>query len=88
MTFSFPYSTFQTRHNSNDKILYGEYENLEVLGEGTYGKVMKVRDITTGQLYALKKIKPEQESDGITSTSLREISSLLKLSHPNIVQFV
>lgn len=43
-------------------------------------------DIYTGQIVAMKKVKIEDSSDGIPSTSLREISVLRSLDHPNIVK--
>jgi cyclin-dependent kinase len=36
-----------------------QYEKLEKIGEGTYGKVYKARDIQTGKLVALKKTRLE-----------------------------
>ena len=33
------------------------YEKLEKIGEGTYGKVYKARDKTTGKIVALKKTR-------------------------------
>ena len=35
------------------------YEKIEKIGEGTYGKVYKARDKTTGKLVALKKTRLE-----------------------------
>lgn len=36
-----------------------QYEKLEKIGEGTYGKVYKARCQKTGQLVALKKTRLE-----------------------------
>ena len=65
-----------------------KYEKLERIGEGTYGVVYKARDVDTGQIYALKKIRLESEDEGIPSTAIREIALLKELQHPNIVRLV
>ncbi|EGG20971.1 p34-cdc2 protein [Cavenderia fasciculata] len=59
------------------------YHKLEKLGEGTYGKVYKAKEKTTGRIVALKKIR--LEDDGVPSTALREISILKDLPHQNVV---
>ena len=38
-----------------------------------------------GDIVALKKLKTEREKEGFPITSLREINTLLKAQHPNIV---
>ncbi len=63
-----------------------DYDKLEKIGEGTYGVVYKARNKKTGKLVALKKIRLESEEEGIPSTSVREISLLKELRHPNIVE--
>jgi len=62
------------------------YQLMEKLGEGTYGVVFKALDKTNGNLVALKKIRLDNEDEGVPSTSLREISLLKELNHPNIVK--
>ena len=63
------------------------YEKYEKLGEGTYGVVFKARNLTTGKIVALKKIRMENEEQGVPPTTLREISTPRELHHPNIVKF-
>lgn len=70
-----------------------DFLKIEKIGEGTYGVVYKGRNIKTGQIVAMKKIRLENQQDndhfeneGIPSTAIREISLLKELQHPNIVR--
>ena len=63
-----------------------QYEKVEKIGEGTYGVVYKARDRTNGATIALKKIRLEQEEEGVPSTAIREISLLKELQHSNVVR--
>lgn len=63
------------------------YERMEKLGEGTYGVVFKARDLSNIYgLVAIKKIRLENEDEGMPSTAMREIAILKELNHPNIVK--
>ncbi|XP_035388005.1 cyclin-dependent kinase 10 isoform X4 [Electrophorus electricus] len=63
-----------------------EFEKLNRIGEGTYGIVYRARDTITHEIVALKKVRMDKEKDGIPISSLREITLLLRLRHPNIVE--
>ncbi|KAL6501994.1 Cell division control protein 2 A [Orobanche gracilis] len=63
-----------------------QYEKVEKIGEGTYGVVYKARDRVTNKTIALKKIRLEQEDEGVPSTAIREISLLKEMQHGNIVR--
>ncbi|CAG9332141.1 CDKL2_5 [Blepharisma stoltei] len=62
-----------------------KYETLEIIGEGTYGTVYKVRHKETGAYYAIKKFKESDENQAIRKIAMREIRILKSLSHHNIV---
>merc|ERR1719265_757813 len=66
------------------------YERIEKkpLGEGTYGEVYKARCNKTNAIVAMKRIKLDQEEEGMPSTALREVSLLKELCHPNIVKLL
>lgn len=64
------------------------YAKVEKIGEGTYGVVYKAKDTGTGEVVALKKIRLEQEDEGVPSTAIREISLLKELNDENIVKLL
>jgi len=65
-----------------------KYEKLQKIGEGTYGVVYKAKNKETGQFIALKKIRLENEDEGIPSTAIREISILKEMIHSTIVSLL
>lgn len=65
----------------------GKFKNNIVFNlEGTYGVVYKCKNRKTNEIVALKKIRLENEDEGIPSTAIREISILCQMKHPNIVK--
>eukprot|EP00041_Stephanoeca_diplocostata_P017748 m.363921 g.363921 ORF g.363921 m.363921 type:complete len:602 (-) comp20807_c0_seq1:127-1932(-) len=61
------------------------FTKLNKIEEGTYGVVYRVRDNTTKKTMALKRLKMEKEKHGFPITALREVNTLLKCKHENIV---
>jgi len=61
------------------------YERLNQIEEGSYGVVFRARDIQTGDIVALKKLKLEEEKHGFPITALREINALMACRHEYVV---
>lgn len=61
------------------------YEFLNKIEEGTYGEVFRAKDRKTKEIVALKRLKMENEKYGFPITSLREVNTLMKAQHENIV---
>ena len=54
---------------------------------GTYGVVFLAKHKRTDETVALKKIRLENEDEGVPSTAIREITILKELEHKNIVGY-
>ncbi|ORZ34515.1 protein serine/threonine kinase [Catenaria anguillulae PL171] len=63
-----------------------KYQKIEKLGEGTYGIVYKAQNRDSGDIVALKRIRLDNEEEGVPCTAIREISLLKELKHTNIVR--
>ncbi|KAG9062872.1 cyclin-dependent serine/threonine protein kinase [Linnemannia hyalina] len=63
-----------------------KYQKIEKLGEGTYGIVYKAQNRETNDVVALKRIRLDNEEEGVPCTAIREISLLKELKHANIVR--
>ena len=61
------------------------YDLLNHIEEGSYGIVSRAKDLLTGEVVALKKLKLERERDGFPITSLREIQTLMTARHRHVV---
>ncbi|KAJ0421712.1 kinase-like domain-containing protein [Aspergillus carlsbadensis] len=61
------------------------FERLNHIEEGSYGWVSRAKEITTGEVVALKKLKMDNSPDGFPVTGLREIQTLLEARHQNVV---
>ena len=61
------------------------YKITKTLGDGTYGSVVKATNKQTNEEVAIKKMKKKFYS-WEECMALREIKSLRKMNHPNIVK--
>ena len=63
-----------------------KYDVLGIVGEGTYGVVLKCIHKETQQLVAIKKFKESEDNDIVRKTTIREVKILRMLKQDNIVQ--
>ncbi|KAK5641354.1 hypothetical protein RI129_009901 [Pyrocoelia pectoralis] len=64
------------------------YEQLGIVGEGSYGLVMKCRHKDTDQIVAIKKFLETEEDATVRKMALREIRMLKRLKHENLVTMI
>ena len=63
-----------------------KYKVLDILGNGSYGKVYRAKNIKTENLVAIKSIKKKKDN-GMNGIDIKnEVNILRKVSHPNIVK--
>ncbi|KAF2290354.1 hypothetical protein GH714_011889 [Hevea brasiliensis] len=62
------------------------FEKLDKIGQGTYSSVYKARDLETGKVVAMKKVRFVNMDPESVRFMAREIHILRKLDHPNIMK--
>ncbi|XP_057979198.1 protein IMPAIRED IN BABA-INDUCED STERILITY 1-like isoform X2 [Malania oleifera] len=62
------------------------FEKLEKIGQGTYSSVYRARDVETGRMVALKKVRFDNFQPESVRFMSREIKILRRLDHPNIMK--
>ncbi|XP_071234478.1 cyclin-dependent kinase-like 4 isoform X1 [Salvelinus alpinus] len=65
-----------------------KYENLGMVGEGSYGSVMKCRHKENGRIVAVKKFLESEDDKTVKKIALREIKMLKQLRHENLVNLL
>ena len=61
-----------------------DFEELEMIGRGGFGEVVKVRNRVDGRTYAIKKIYMKHADDHLL---LREVHTLSRLQHRHVVRY-
>ncbi|CAI5495096.1 unnamed protein product [Closterium sp. Naga37s-1] len=62
------------------------FEKLDKIGQGTYSNVYKARDLESGRLVALKKVRFDNLEPESVRFMAREIEVLRRLDHPNVIR--
>ncbi|KAM7266908.1 hypothetical protein ACFE04_009074 [Oxalis oulophora] len=62
------------------------FEKLEKIGQGTYSSVFRARDLQTGKIVALKKVRFDNFEPESVRFMAREILILRRLDHPNVIK--
>uniref|UniRef100_A0A8C9ZXI5 Cyclin-dependent kinase-like 2 n=1 Tax=Sander lucioperca TaxID=283035 RepID=A0A8C9ZXI5_SANLU len=68
--------------------LMERYESLGLVGEGSYGTVLKCRHRDSGRLVAIKKFMDSDDDKTVKKIALREIKLLRQLRHDNLVNLL
>ncbi|KAI8975061.1 hypothetical protein BDF20DRAFT_988622 [Mycotypha africana] len=64
-----------------------DFEEIEFLGKGGFGEVIKVRNRLDGRLYAIKKVRLDPRDSEDLRKILREVHSLSSLHHQYVVRY-
>uniref|UniRef100_A0A7N0UNM3 Protein kinase domain-containing protein n=1 Tax=Kalanchoe fedtschenkoi TaxID=63787 RepID=A0A7N0UNM3_KALFE len=62
------------------------FEKLDKIGQGTYSNVYKAKDMLTGEVVALKKVRFDNLEPESVKFMAREIQILRRLDHPNVLK--
>ncbi|XP_076823971.1 uncharacterized protein LOC143470019 isoform X1 [Clavelina lepadiformis] len=65
-----------------------KYDNLGMVGEGSYGMVMKCKHKESGQIVAIKKFLESEDDKMVKKIAMREVRMLRKLRHENLVNLI
>ena len=64
------------------------YERLEQLGEGSYSKVYKVRNSSTGEECVMKKISAKKTDQAMFQNEITLMKKINNLSSPYLVKYI
>ncbi|KUM61436.1 hypothetical protein ACN42_g5683 [Penicillium freii] len=88
----FDFCHFKIRQNSATPRRYCSSFTIATRGTiiiGAYGVVYKARELTyPNRIVALKKVRLDDEDEGVPSTAIREISLLKEMKDENVVQLL
>jgi len=62
------------------------YQFFEQIGEGGFSTVHRAKFLPTGEIIAVKILRPEKDSQMMIDCTKEEATLLSKLDHPNIIK--
>ena len=65
-----------------------KYVDMGVIGEGSYGMVIKCKQKESGEIVAIKKFLESEDDKQVKKIALREIRMLKLLRHENLVNLI
>lgn len=80
-----------SRRNSKElqvEALLAAYEDIEVIGKGSFGLIRKVRRRADGKIFARKELDYHRMADRDRKQIVAEVNILRQLNHQNIVRYV
>ncbi|VAH64121.1 unnamed protein product [Triticum turgidum subsp. durum] len=73
--------------NQDSKVIMGRYKLGRLLGRGTFAKVYKAHNISTGEVVAIKVFdKQAVRRSGTVDQVRREVDVMRRVHHPNVVR--
>ena len=72
--------------NEKNNLFFFFFVGIFQIGQGTYSNVYKARDLISGKIVALKKVRFDNLEPESVKFMAREILVLRKLDHPNVVK--
>ncbi|KAF7023915.1 hypothetical protein CFC21_036338 [Triticum aestivum] len=73
--------------NQDSKVIMGRYKLGRLLGRGTFAKVYKAHNISTGEVVAIKVFDKEAvRRSGTVDQVRREVDVMRRVHHPNVVR--
>jgi translation initiation factor 2-alpha kinase 4 len=80
------FNALSQRENPSSRY-YSDFQELEFLGKGGFGSVVKAKNIIDGRLYAIKRIKINPSDGEHSKRLLREVQTLSRLHSEHIVRY-
>ncbi|KAI3857979.1 hypothetical protein MKW92_008282 [Papaver armeniacum] len=62
------------------------FQKMDKIGQGTYSSVYRARDLDTGKIVALKKVRFDNLDPESVRFMAREICIIRRLDHPNVIK--